>query len=320
MDNRRDFLKAASAASLTSLLSSPAFATAFPSKPINWIVPFKPGGGSDRWSRVLSSVALDVLDQPLRIKNMPGAAAVLGWEHMLQQPADGYTALIASPTPVIALTRHDNPPISPRQIKIVCFISAFNVILFTRPGKPWSTWSGLVNHAKSHPGKLLYGSTYSEMSGAALSFRGAEIDIKLKPYSSTSNAVTDLLGGQIDVAAATPSTIGQLYPDQVVTLLNATKMPLSEEVANQLGNPLHSIELGYQAINYPRWIGVHPDTPDDIVARLSDKIGRMLKQDSFKEIMGKMGEDIVFVSHAEAQAQFAEILAGINLAVDAIDA
>ncbi len=320
MENRRGFMKIASATSLAGLLPAAAFAAAFPSKPINWIVPFSPGGGSDRWSRVLSSVALDVLNQPLRIRNMPGSAAVAGWEHMLQQPADGYTTVIASPTPVIALARQDNAPISPSQVKIVCFVSAFNAILFARPGRPWSTWPGLIEYAKSNPGKLSFGTTYSELSGAALAFRGAGIDVKLTPYSSASSAVTDLLGGELDVSAATPSTIGPLYPDQVVTLLNATQMHLPEKVANQLGNPPHAIELGYRAINFPRWIGVHPDTPDNIVAELSDKIGQMVEQDSFKTIMNKIGEDIIFVPHAEAQAQYAEILTGIRIAVDAIDA
>jgi tripartite-type tricarboxylate transporter receptor subunit TctC len=251
---------------------------------------------------------------------MPGEAAVAGWKYMLGKPADGHTALISSPTPIIALARQGNPSISPRDVKIVCFISAFNVVLFTRPGRPWSTWPGLVSYAKAHPGKLSYGSTYSEMSGAALSFKGAGIDVKLNPYSSTSNAVTDLLGGQIDIAAATPSTIAPMVPDQVVAILNSTKMPLHKDVADRLGGPLHAVELGYHAINYPRWIGVHPDTPDSIVAEMSDKIGEMLQQDSFIKIMRKMGEDIIFVPHAEAQAQYEEIVSGISLAVDAIDA
>ena len=315
---RREFMKACSATMLVGLSPSAAVASPFPSRPINFVVPFSPGGGSDRWSRVLSSVAIDVINQPMRITNVAGDAAVKGWRYMLEQPADGHTALIASPTPIIALSRHQNPLISTRDIKIACFISAFNVVLFARPERPWSTWSGLISYAKDHPGKLEYGSTFSEMSGAALAFRGANIDIKLKPYSSTSNAVTDLLGGKIDIAAATPSTLAPLYPNQIATVLNATKMPLTKEVANKLGNPPHAIDLGYRAINYPRWIGVHPNTPDEIVSVLSTKFGEMVEQKSFVEIMRKLGEDIIFVPHTEAQTQFDEILSGIQVAVEAI--
>ncbi len=256
----------------------------FPDKPVTWIVPFKAGGGTDRWARVLSSVSFDVLGQPLRIRNLPGSSAVRGWKYMLEQPADGYNVYQASPTPIIALKREKNPPLKPTQVKIVCFVSAFRNIVLAPPGKPWSTWEGLIKYAKANPGKLTFGATFSELSGTALAFNSAGVKVKLVPYSSTSDAVTDLLGGHIQLAAATESTA-----------------------------------LGYKAINFPRWIGVHPDTPDEIVAKLSDKIGEMLKQPSLKKIMGKMGEEIIFVPHKDAQAQYDEIVAGVSEAVAALN-
>ena len=81
---------------------------------------------------------------------------------------------------------------------------------------------------------------------------------------------------KIDVTSGTPSTLLSLYPDQVSTLLNATRMQLPQDISDQLGNPPHAVDLGYDAINYPRWIGVHPETPDEIVIELSQKIGDML--------------------------------------------
>jgi len=188
-----------------------------------------------------------------------------------------------------------------------------------RPNRLWSSWDGLVDYAKAHPGKLKVGMTYSDLIGTALALRGAKAEAQLIPYASTSTAVTDMLSGKIDVTSATPSTALTLYPDQASTLLNATKMPLAKDIDEQLGSPPHVVNLGYPAINFPRWIGVHPNTPDDIVTQLSDQIGQMLQQDSFKKIMGKMGEDIIFVPHAEAQAQYSDMLAGIKTAVDTID-
>ncbi len=318
MSDRRDFLKLTGAASLTGLLPSLAHASPFPSKPLDWIVPFSPGGGADRWSRVLSSVALDVIDQPLRIRNIPGASGTKGWESMVAQPADGHTILIASPTPVIELMTAKNPPIHPQRVKIVCFISAFNAVLAARPGRPWSTWSGLVDYAKLHPGKLKMGMTYSDLVGAALALRGAGAEAELIPYSSTSTAVTDMLGDKIDVTSGTPSTLLSLYPDQVSTLLNATKMPLPKDVDEQLGHPPHAVKLGYPAINYPRWIGVHPDTSDDQVAELSQQIGDMLGQRSLKTLMGRLGEEIIFTPQKEAQQQYAELLDGVRAAIKSI--
>ena len=196
MKDRRAFLGLTGAVSLAGMLPSLAHAGPFPSKPINWIVPFSPGGGADRWSRVLSSVALDVVDQPLRIRNVPGASGTRGWARMLDEPADGHTILIASPTPVIELMTARDPAIKPDQVKIVCFISAFNAVLAARPHKPWSTWFDLIAFAKDHPGKLKMGMTYSDLVGAALALRGAGVEAELIPYSSTSTAVTDMLGGK----------------------------------------------------------------------------------------------------------------------------
>ncbi len=319
MIDRRDFLRLTGAASLAGIMPSLAHAGPFPSKPINWIVPFSPGGGADRWSRVLSSVALDVVDQPLRIRNLPGASGTKGWEHMLSKPADGHTILIASPTPVIELMTTGSPSIAPEHVKIVCFISAFNAILAAQPNRPWSTWSGLVDYAKTHPGKLKLGMTYSDLVGTALALRGAGAEAQLIPYSSTSTAVTDMLGGKIDVTSGTPSTLLSLYPDQVSTLLNATKMPLPKEINEQLGRPPHAVDLGYAAINYPRWIGVHPETSDDIVAELSQQIGDMLAQQSLKTLMGRLGEEIIFTPYDEAQTQYAELIDGVRAAVSSMD-
>lgn len=315
MKSRREILTIAGGASLVSLAAIPALARPFPRKPINWIVPFSPGGGADRWSRVLSSVALDVVDHPLRIRNLPGASGTKGWQHMLAQPADGHSVLIASPTPVIELMMAKDAPIDPREVKIVCFISAFNAILIAQPGRPWSTWPDLIKYARNHPGQLRMGMTYSDLVGTALALQGAGVEAELIPYSSTSTAVTDLVGGKIDVTSATPSTTLSLYPDQVSTLLNATRMPLPEAVARQLGNPPHAVELGYQAINFPRWIGVHPDTPDEVVTELSDKIGAMLGQRSLKTLMGRLGEEIIFTPKHEAQEQYAELLDGVAAAI-----
>lgn len=318
MSNRRGFLKLAGTASLAGLLPSLAYAGPFPSKPINWIVPFSPGGGADRWSRVMSSVALDVVDQPLRIRNLPGASGTKGWEHMLSQPADGHTVLIASPTPVIELMTAKAATIDPKNVKVVCFISAFNAILVGRPNRPWSTWPGLVDYGKAHPGKLKLGMTYSDLVGAALALHAAGVEAELIPYASTSTAVTDMLGGKIDVTSGTPSTVIPLYPDQVVTLLNATKMPLPQDIGEQLGHPPNAVDLGYPAINFPRWIGVHPDTPDDIVVELSQKIGDMLAQRSLETLMGRLGEEIIFTPHSQAKVQYAELLDGVRAAVGSI--
>ncbi len=300
---------------------APSLATAneYPEKPITWVVPFKPGGGTDRWSRVMSSVAEDVMGHSMRVRNIPGNSALRGWQHMLKQPADGHTVIMASPTPLIAMAREGGTlPFDSEQVKIVCFVSAFRNIMISQPDKPWSNWDQLLSYAKNHPGDLSFGATMSELSGAALAFNSAGIDVKLVPYGSTSDAVTDLLGGHLDMAGATESTVIPLVPDKAVALLNGTRSAVSAEVSSQLGNPPHAAELGYEAIDFPRWIGVHPDTPDETVEMLSNHIEAMLQTTSFTKLMNKMGEEILFVPREQAQQAYNDIVAGVDKAVNAI--
>jgi hypothetical protein len=106
----------------------------------------------------------------------------------------------------------------------------------------------------------------------------------------------------------------------MVPLLNATRRPLTDDMAESLGDLPHSIALGYNAIDYPRWVGVHPDTPDSLVANLSGNIGKMTELKSFKTLMSRLGEDVMFVLHLKAQLQYEKILDGIGLAVQAISA
>ena len=94
----------------------------YPDKTITWIAPFSAGGGSDRWSRTLSAVAFDVLGQAVRVRNIPGASATVGWQTMLKRPADGYTVMLSSSTPLIALSTEPNAPFKPTEAKVVCFI------------------------------------------------------------------------------------------------------------------------------------------------------------------------------------------------------
>ena len=312
------FKLVAAAAVTLGLLAPAAQAEDYPNDTITWIAPFGAGGGADRWSRTLSSVAFDVMDQAMRVRNIPGASATVGWGEMLKRPADGHTVMLSSPTPIIALVTEPNAPFQPDEAKIVAFISAFRGIILVKPDTEWSDWESFKAYAKANPGKLTLGSTFSEMVGAQLAFESEGIDVNLIPYDSTSDSVTDFLGGHVDAIGVTESTALNMVPEEAAALINVTTLPLSDEVSEKLGNPPHAAALGYETINFPRWVGVHPDTPDEIVAKLSEHVGAMLEQKSVQQITGKMGEEIIFVPWQEAQPQFKSLVEGIRKAAPAI--
>ena len=300
---------------LIALAPAKGFAAEYPSKTITWVVPFGAGGGTDRWARVLSSVAIDHFGQPWHVRNMPGASGVVGWKKTLERPADGYTILQGSPTPVLSLLLEKTPPLKPGDIKIVAYLSAFRAVLFGPPGKSWSDWKGFVKYAKANPGKLTIGGTNSNLVGAANLLEQAGIKATLVPYPSTGKASADFLGGHVMALAATTSTGLTIVPEKASTIVNTSDLALDKKAAKKLGNPPSATDLGYKGISFPRWVGVHPDTSDSIADAISAKLANLVKDKSVKRLMGKLGEEIIFVPRKEAQAKYKDMVKAMRNAV-----
>lgn len=298
--------------------ASPSWAGQYPDKTIQWIAAFGAGGGTDRWARVLSTVAIDVMGQPVHVRNKPGASGVVAWKYVLEQPADGYTIYHGSSTPVLSLLSEKDAPFGPEKLKVVAYISEFRSILMAQPGKEWSSWDGFKAYAKANPGKISIGGTLSLLLGVAVVLDSEGLKVTYVPYSSTGKAMADFVGGHISAGVGTASTALTLVPDKAVAVLNASSLALEDKVAKKLGNPPLASALGYKrAIAFPNLIGVHPDTPDAIADTLSVKIGEMLKQKSVVNMVGKMGEEIIYVPRAEATKKYNQMVedmrAGLKL-------
>jgi putative tricarboxylic transport membrane protein len=298
--------------------ASPTWAAQYPDKTIQWIAAFGAGGGTDRWARVLSTVAIDVMGQAVHVRNKPGASGVVAWKYVLEQPADGYTIYHGSSTPVLSLLSEKDAPFGPEKLKVVAYISEFRSILMAQPGKDWSNWEGFKAYAKANPGKLSVGGTLSLLLGVAVVLDSEGLKVTYVPYSSTGKAMADFVGGHISAGVGTASTALTLVPEKAVVVLNSSNLALDDKVAKKLGNPPLASALGYKrAIAFPNLIGVHPDTPDAIADTLSVKIGEMLKQKSVVNMVGKMGEEIIYVPRAEATKKYNQMVedmrAGLKL-------
>jgi tripartite-type tricarboxylate transporter receptor subunit TctC len=288
----------------------------YPEKMITYVCIFKAGGGTDRWARVMSSGAKDAFGQFWHVINIPGADGIVGWREALKKPADGYTIIQGSSTPVIALLKEEKPPISPFDVKIVCYVSAFRAILVAKPGKPWSTWEGLKEYAKKNPGKLTVGGTTSLLMGQANLFDQAGLKVTMVPYDSTGDAVADFLGGHIHLASATFSTVETIVPDEAVAVVNTSEIPIKKKGFEDLPN---AKDLGYDGMAFPRWVGVHPDTSDPTVWTISEKMDNLLKHKSVTRLIKKMGEEIIFVPHAEAQQAYKKMVEGMKRTIKILE-
>jgi tripartite-type tricarboxylate transporter receptor subunit TctC len=306
----RSALALAGATTLAMTAPSLSFADSYPSTTVKTIVPFGAGGGTDRWARVMSSGAFDVFGHGMHVQNRGGASGTIGWKYMMDGKADGHSILLASPTPVMAALMEKKPPYDPANIKVPAYYSIMKPTLVGPKDKPYNTWEGLVAYLKDKNNKKLsIGGTMTQLLGPAslLAQLGLENRVILVPYSGTGKAVNDYLGGHISLVNVTTSTATGLAKDHAI-IVNSTDLDYPKSAQKALAGVPNAKSLGLKPFNPPRFVAMHPDTPDDQVKMMGEKIGELLKNKAVSKLIGKIGEDVVYVGPDKAQAQYQEVL------------
>lgn len=292
------------AAFLATGLPAASFAD-YPEKTIDYIIPFGAGGGTDRWGRVMASVSFDVWGQAWRVRNVPGASGVVGWKSVLDKPADGYMLLQGSPTPVLGLLLEDKPPLDPeKDIKICAIISSFRSYLLARTDAPFKNYDEFKAYAKANPKKVTLAGTLSHLIGQANFMDQAGLDLTYVSYDGTGKASADFLGGHVMTFAATELLTVSLVPEKARAILNASDLANPKSLEEKVGKVPSAPDLKIEGISFPRWIGVHPKTPDAICQRISDLMDKTLKTKSVMDLLDAISEEIVFVPMAEAQKKY----------------
>ncbi len=279
---------------------------AYPSRKVNWVVPFGPGGGSDRWARVMSSAAIDAFGQTWHVRNRGGEDGRHGWRYMLDQPPDGYTALQGSMTPAIAAMRDAGSKPRPEDVKIVAFISSIKTHLVAVADSGFDNWDKLAAHPPSGAAPRI-GGTSSVLLAAAIGLDRLGVRATLHTYSSTGEAVAALLAGQVDMAAVSTSTVFSLA-GRARAVVNLGARDNTPAIKDKIGNVPWIGELGAVGVGVPRWVGVHPDTPDEVADRISEGIGKVLADKSVIKLMAMLGEEIHYLPRDAAAAAYRELL------------
>ncbi len=188
-------------------ISTSACAQTYPTKPIKFIVPFAPGGGSDIIARVLAPKMTAMLGQQIVIDNRPGAGTIIGAEVAAKAPPDGYALFLGiTGTMAINPSMYRKLPYDPvRDFAPIAMIGTGPNVLVVHPTLPARSIKELIAVAKSHPGKLSYASAGT---GGAPHLAGelfksmAGIDMVHIPYKGAAPATVDLLAGQVQVMFA----------------------------------------------------------------------------------------------------------------------
>jgi tripartite-type tricarboxylate transporter receptor subunit TctC len=291
---RRKFLQLAAGAATLLILSRSAQAQSYPSRPVRLIVPLAPGGATDIIARLIGQWLSERLGQPFVIENRPGGGGNVGTEAVVRAPADGYTLLMAGPAQAINATLYDK--LNFHFIDDVTPVAGIIVVpnvLVVNPSVPVKTVPELVAYAKANPRNLnmasagigsvqhVAGELFKSMTG---------IDMVHVPYRSGGPALTDLIGGQVQVMfPAAVSSIeyiraGRLRALAVTTVTHSDQLPDIPTVAEFV--------LGYEAIG---WVGIGApkNTSVEIIEKLNREINAGLADPKIKARLAELGGTVL---------------------------
>jgi tripartite-type tricarboxylate transporter receptor subunit TctC len=303
---RRNFLRLAAGAAALPAASRSAFAQNWPSRPVHIVAGFTPGGGVDITARLIGQWLSDRLGQSFVIDNRPGAGGNIGTELVVNAPADGYTLFIAGVPNAVNATLYEKLNFDfNRDIAPVGGIIRVPMVLFVHPSVPAKTVPEFIAYAKTNPGKINMASagtgTAPHVAGELFNYMAGTKMVHV-PYRGQAPALTDLLGGQVQVLfATTPGTTdyirtGQLRGLAVTTASRAAVLPDLPTVGEFVP--------GYEA---SQWYGLGAPrrTPPAIVERLNREINAALADAGMKARFADLGGEPL----AGSPADFGKLIA-----------
>jgi tripartite-type tricarboxylate transporter receptor subunit TctC len=298
--SRRTFLHLAAGAAALPAVSRIAGAQTYPTRPVRLIVGFAPGGTTDITARLIGQWLSERLGQQFLIENRTGAATNIATEAVVRAPADGYTLLLVTASNAINATLYDKLGYNfIRDIAPVAGIIRYPLVMQVNPSFPAKTVFEFISHAKSNPGKVSYGSggVGTSIHVASELFKMmAGIDMIHVPYRGGAPAMTDLMGGQIQVVFnPVPESMehikaGKLRPLAVTGATRSEALPDIPTVGDFVP--------GFEA-SALQGIGAPKDTPAEIVDKLNKEINAGLADPRLKARFADLGATVFVVSPAD---------------------
>jgi tripartite-type tricarboxylate transporter receptor subunit TctC len=272
-----------------------ASAQEWPAKPVRFIVPYPPGGGTDVIARIVQPRLSEALGQPVVIENRGGAGGALGTAEAAKAAPDGYTFLFTLSSHTINPLLYKLSFDIERDFAPVTLVVSVPQLIAAYPGAQLTSMSDVVSMARAQPGKLAFASvgngTPSHIAGELLKLR-TNIDITHVPYKGGGPAVADTLGGQVPLIMVTmPAAIshvraGKLVPLAVTTARRNPGAPEIPTVAEALKIPDYEVDSWY-AIFAPA------KTPTPIVSRMQKAVARVIDLPDVKQKLLEQGGDTV---------------------------
>ena len=275
---------------LCIVAAGPAHAADYPTRPVKWVVPYPPAGTTDVLARIVAQWLTEKLGQPFVIENKPGAGNNLGTESVVKATPDGYTMLLVNPANGINATLYKELSFNViRDIAPVAGLVRTPNVMEVTPSFPAKTVAEFIAYCKANPGKINMASSGSgtsvHLSGELFkSLTGCQM--LHVPYKGAGPALTDLMGGQVDVIFDNlPSSIGHIKSGKIraLAVTSAERDPSLPDVPT-----VAKTVPGYEAT---AWfgIGMPKGTPKDVVEKINAEVNRALVDPKMRARLAELG-------------------------------
>lgn len=285
------FLAFCAGAPASAGAASPTPGESYPGRPIRWIVPAPPGGGTDAVSRIMAPRLAEIFKQQIVVDNRGGAQGSIATSIVAKSPPDGYTILFAFSGP-IAVNPHIFREVGYDAVKDFAGLTRYTqqpMIMTAHPALPVTSLKELAAYAKQNPGKVTFASSASlQHLGGELFKLAAGVDLTHIPYKGAGPAVLDLLGGNVNTMISNPTSViphvktGKL---RALGVMGGTRIDALREVPT-------AVEMGYKEFgDVIEWYGmVAPAaTPRAIVKRLNAALVSILGAPEVQERIRALG-------------------------------
>jgi tripartite-type tricarboxylate transporter receptor subunit TctC len=303
---RRHFLRLAACAAALPVTMRQSLAQGYPSRPVRWTSPFVAGGPGDTLARKIAQWLSDRLGQPFYIENRPGGGANIGTEAVVRSPSDGYNLLLVTTANAVNATLYEK--LSFNFLRDIAPVASFNrvpAVLEVNPALPVNSVPDLIAYAKANPGKLNMASagngSIQHITGELFKMM-AGVNMVHVPYRGQAPALTDLIGGQVQVLFdSLPGSIEHIRAGKVRALAVTTSVR-SEALPDvpTVGEFVNGFEAS-------AWygVGIPFNTPVEIIDKLNKEINTALADPVIKSWISDLG-GVVF---AGSPADFGIFLA-----------
>jgi tripartite-type tricarboxylate transporter receptor subunit TctC len=294
-------LFALAACIVASALPNDAALAGYPDRIVKIVVPFAPGGGTDTVARTLAQEMAKDLGQSVIIENKPGAGTIIGTQSVATSDPDGYTLLMGTFANAVNPSLNAKLPYDPHKdfAPVALVARSFNIVVVNAKS-PYRSVADLIAAAKAEPDKLSYG-TYGTGTSAHLAgelFKSlAKVNLTTVPYKGAAPAITDLLGGQIQVMFTTVASAASLIESgqlRALAVTSAERSPAFPDVPTVA-------EAGVSGYSAESWYGLFAPakTPPEIIDRLNKAAATAVKAEAFKKL--GVNEGLVMVASPPAE-------------------